>query len=73
MKTKTIFKSYQFYTLDEEKQYKEDIANYMNEDREEDEKVNADDYSVFERMLEDIWDVYDCERVNLNKHYQITL
>ena len=67
MKTNTIFKSYQFYTLEEEKRYREDIAEYMNEDREEDEKVNTDDYSVFERLQEDIWDNYDIEKSNLYK------
>jgi hypothetical protein len=67
MKTNTIFKSYLFYTLEEEKRYKEDIAEYMNEDSEEDEKVSTDDYSVFERLQEDIWFTYDEEKSNLYK------
>lgn len=67
MKTNTIFKSYQFYTLEEEQEYKKEIAEYMNEDREEDEKVTSDDYSVFERLQEDIWENYSIEKDNLNK------
>ena len=67
MKERTIFKSYLFYTLEEEKRYREDITEYMNEDREEDEKITTDDYSVFERLQEDIWDTYDMAKSNLYK------
>ena len=65
MKTNTIFKSYLFYTLEEEKECRERIANYMNED--EGEEVNADDYCVFEYFQEDISMTYDDEKSNLDK------
>ena len=68
-KEHTIFKSYHFYTLEEEKQYREDIANWMNECtcKDDGSDYNTDDYSVFDRMLEDIWECYDIEKANLNK------
>ena len=51
MKERTIFKSYLFLTSEEEKECKEEIAESMNEYIDEEEfKVNADDYAVFERL-----------------------
>ena len=69
MKERTIFKSYLFLTLEEEKAWKEDIANYMNEFIEEgDENIwTADDQEVQNRFYEDIWGMYDCEKINLDK------
>jgi hypothetical protein len=68
MKERIIFKSYLFLTSEEEKAWKEDIANYMNEDIEEGEKLwTVDDYEVQERFMEDVWDMYDCEKANLDK------
>jgi hypothetical protein len=69
LKEHTIFKSYLFLTSEEEKAWKQDIANYLNEDieMEEQEAYTADSYEVQERFYEDIWDEYDCEKMNLNK------
>ena len=69
LKEHTIFKSYLFLTLEEEKAWKQDIANYLNEDieMEEQEAYTADSYEVFERLQEDIAMSYDDEKINLNK------
>ena len=68
MKERTIFKSYLFLTLEEEKEWREEIAESMNEYIDEEEfKVNADDYAVFERLQDDIGYTYDDEKLNLNK------
>lgn len=69
MKERTIFKSYLFLTSEEEQAWKQDIANYMNECTCKDDGTDytADDYEVQERFYEDIWDMYDCERANLDK------
>lgn len=68
MKERTIFKSYLFLTSEEEKAWREEIAESMNEYIDEEEfKVNADDYAVFERLQDDIGYTYDDERLNLNK------
>lgn len=69
LKEHTIFKSYLFLTLEEEKAWKEDIAEYLNEDieMEEQEAYTADSYEVFERLQEDIAMNYDDEKISLNK------
>ena len=68
MKQRTIFKSYLFLTSEEEKAWREEIAESMNEYIDEEEfKVNADDYAVFERLQDDIRYTYDDEKLNLNK------
>ena len=69
LKEHTIFKSYLFLTLEEEKAWKEDVANWMNECTEKDDGTDytTDDYEVTERFYEDIWDMYDCEKANLHK------
>ena len=69
LKEHNIFKSYLFLTSEEEKAWKEDIANYLNEDieMEEQEAYTADSYEVFERLQEDIAMNYDDEKINLNK------
>lgn len=69
MKERTIFKSYNFLTAEEEKSWRNDIAEWLNEDieMEDQEPFTADDYEVTERLYEDINDNYDCERANLNK------
>lgn len=69
MKERTIFKSYNFLTAEEEKSWRKDIAEWLNEDieMEDQEPFTADDYEVTERLYEDINDNYDCERANLNK------
>lgn len=68
LKEHSIFKSYLFLTLKEEKAWKEDIADYMNEFIEEgDENIwTVDDQEVTERFYEDIWEMYDCEKINLD-------
>lgn len=69
MKERTIFKSYNFLTTEEEKEWRKNIAEWLNEDieMEDQEPFTADDYEVTERLYEDINDNYDCERANLNK------
>ena len=69
LKEHSIFKSYLFLTLEEEKAWKEDVANWMNEVTEKDDGTDytIDDYEVAERFYEDIWDMYDCEKANLHK------
>ena len=69
MKERTIFKSYLFLTSEEEKAWREDIAGYMNECTCKDDGTDytIDDYEVTERFYEDVWDMYDCERANLDK------
>ena len=59
-KEHTIFKSYLFLTNEEEQAWKKDIAMWMND-------CTEDDYEVTQRFYEDIWDIYDCEKANLNK------
>ena len=68
MKERTIFKSYLFLTSEEEKAWRKEIAESMNEYIDEEEfKVNADDYAVFERLQDDIGYTYDDEKANLDK------
>ena len=68
MKERTIFNSYLFLTSEEETGWREEIAESMNEYIDEEEfKVNADDYAVFERLQDDIGYTYDDEKLNLNK------
>lgn len=69
LKEHSIFKSYLFLTAEEEKAWKEDIANWLNDITEKDDGTDytADDYEVTERFYDDIWDMYDCEKANLNK------
>ena len=69
LKERDIFKSYLFLTAEEEKAWKEDIANWMNECTCKDDGTDytIDDYEVTERFQEDIWDNYDCEKANLHK------
>ena len=69
MKEHNIFKSYLFLTSEEEKAWKKDIAMWMNDCTEKDDgtEYTEDDYEVQERFYDDIWDVYDCEKANLNK------
>ena len=69
MKERTIFKSYLFLTSEEEKVWKENIANYMNECTCKDDGTDytTEDYEVQERFMEDVWDMYDCEKANLDK------
>jgi transcriptional regulator len=68
MKERTIFKSYLFLTSEEEGKWTEEIAERMNEDIDEEElKVDADEYAVFERLQEDIECTYDDTKLNLNK------
>ena len=60
--------SYLFLTSEEETGWREEIAESMNEYIDEEEfKVNADDYAVFERLQDDIGYTYDDEKLNLNK------
>lgn len=68
LKEKSIFKSYLFLTAEEEKAWKQDIANWMNECtcKEDGSDYTVDDYEVSERMQEDVWDMYGCEKANLN-------
>lgn len=68
MKERTIFKSYLFLTLEEEKAWKKDIAEWMNECTCKDDGTDytTEDYEVQERFYEDIWDMYDCEKANLD-------
>jgi hypothetical protein len=68
MKERTIFNSYLFLTSEEETAWRKEIAESMNEYIDEEEfKVNADDYAVFERLQDDIGYTYDDEKLNLNK------
>lgn len=69
MKEHTIFKSYLFLTSEEEKAWKKDICEWMNECTCKDDGTDytTDDYEVTERFYEDINDMYDCEKANLNK------
>ena len=69
LKEHTIFKSYLFLTSEEEKAWKKDIAEWMNECTCKDDGTDytEDDYEVTERFYEDINDMYDCEKANLNK------
>ena len=67
-KEHTIFKSYLFLTSEEEKDWRKEIAEAMNEYIDEDEEeLTADDYPVFERLQENIGYTYDDEKINLNK------
>ena len=68
LKEHSIFKSYMFLTLEEEEAWKEDIAMCMNDVdcKEDGTDYTADDPCVFDRFLEDIWEIYDCEKDNLN-------
>ena len=69
LKEHDIFKSNLFLTLEEEKAWKEDIANCMNECTCKDDGTDytIDDYEVTERFYEDVWEMYDCEKANLDK------
>ena len=69
MKERTIFKSYLFLTSEEERAWKEDVCNWMNECSCKDDGTDytVDDYEVQERFYEDIWDMYDIEKANLDK------
>lgn len=68
-KEHTIFKSTLFLTLEEENDWKKDIAMWMNDCTCKDDgtEYTEDDYEVTERFYEDVWDMYDCEKANLNK------
>ena len=67
-KEHTIFKSYLFWTLDEEKEQKECIKEMMIEDAEDwGTEVDLSDDAINERFWEDINMFYDDERLNLNK------
>lgn len=66
MKERTIFKSYLFLTTEEEDDMRKYAVEYLNEDREEDEKLDADDYEVSERVYDDLNMFYDDERLNLS-------
>ena len=68
LKERTIFKSLLFLTSEEENAWKKDICEWMNDCKDEDdEPYTVDDYKITERFYDDIWNVYDCERVNLNR------
>lgn len=67
MKERTIFKSYLFLTKEEENDMRKYAVEYLNEDREDDEKLNVDDYEVSERVYDDLNMFYDDEQHNLNK------
>ena len=64
-KEHTIYKSYLYYTTEEEERHKEDIKSMLIEDGENEEDIAED--RLFERMLEDINMFYDDERLNLSK------
>ena len=67
-KEHTIFKSYLFWTLDEEKEQKECIKEMMIEDAEDwGTTVDLSEDAINDRFWEDINMFYDDERLNLNK------
>ena len=67
-KEHTIFKSYLFWTLDEEKEQKECIKEMMIEDAEDwGTEVDLSDDAINERFWEDIDTFYNDEKLNLNK------
>jgi hypothetical protein len=67
MKERTIFKSYLFLTKEEENDMRKYAVECLNEDREEDEKLDIDDYEVSERVYDDLSMFYEDEQNNLNK------
>lgn len=69
LKEHTIFKSHLFLTLEEENAWKEDIAMWMNDCtcKDDGSEYTKDDDEVQERFNEDVWDMYDCEKANLDK------
>ena len=71
MKERTIFKSYLFLTSEEEKGWKKSIIEWLSQEKEErgykDEDLDIDSEVVSEYFYNDIWDMYDCEKINLNK------
>jgi hypothetical protein len=70
-KEHTIFKSYLFLTREEEKDWRKSISEWLSEEKEErgytDEDLDIDSEVVSEYFYNDIWDIYDCEKANLNK------
>ena len=68
MTEKTIFKTYLFLTKEEEQAYKEEIANYMNDFIGKDEEPwTVNDNEVQERLYQDIWEMYDVTKIDLDK------
>ena len=71
MKERTIFKSYLFLTSEEEKDWKKSIIEWLSQEKEErgytDEDLTEDSQVIEDKFYEDIWDMYDCEKMNLNK------
>lgn len=71
LKEKAIFKSYLFLTLEEEKDWKKSIIEWLSQEKEErgytDEDLTEDSQVVDEHFHDDIWDMYDCEKQNLYK------
>ena len=68
MKERTIYKSCLFLTLEEENAWKKDIAEWMNECTCKDDGTDytVDDDEVQERFYDDVYDMYDCEKSNLD-------
>lgn len=67
-KEHTIFKSYLFWTSEEEEKQKECIRQMIEEDAEEyGEEVDLSDDNIDRRFWEDIDMFYDDEKMNLNK------
>lgn len=68
-KEHTIFKSYLFWTREEEEKQKECIRQMVIEDAEEygEEEVDLSDDNINRRFWEDIDMFYDDEKMNLNK------
>lgn len=71
MKEKTIFKSYLFLTSEEERTWKKSIIEWLSQEKEErgytDNDLTEDSQVIEDKFYEDIWDMYDCEKLNLNK------
>ena len=68
LKEHTIYKSYLFWTLEEEKEQKECIKERLIEDAEEfGEEVDLSESRIDERFWDDLNMFYDDERLNLNK------
>ena len=70
-KEHTIFKSYLYLTREEENDWRKSIVEWLKEDQEErgytDEDLDIDSEVVSEYFYRDIWDIYDCEKTNLDK------
>ena len=68
MKEKTIFKSYLFWTLEEEKEQKQAIKEMLEEDAIcNGEEVDLSDERIERRFMDDLDMFYDDARLNLNK------